>query len=134
MSADNGIFVLNLKDQSRIIHAQAIDNLWWSFLDFDSPAKEIVSTRAVEYFGGAVPMDKDVAIDKAFEMAREYRILEYGVSEFNIDITWNELVEEAKKLAVLEILAIENRPGEEWNNKFSWYVDEIQMLRDILEM
>ena len=30
MSADNGIYVAQFPDGYRVIHAQAIDNLWWN--------------------------------------------------------------------------------------------------------
>lgn len=29
MSADNGIYILQAKDGYRVVHAQAIENLWW---------------------------------------------------------------------------------------------------------
>ena len=134
MSSDNGIYILNLKDQSRVIHAQAIDNLWWSFVTFDSNSDTFVPTRLVEYFGGATPRTKSATKRKAFAMADDYPILEYGISVFDIDKTWEELVYEAKELAELEIKAIKARPIEEWKNKSSWYADEIGKLHDILRI
>ena len=35
MSADNGIYIMHFIDQSRVIHAQNIEELNWSFLKFD---------------------------------------------------------------------------------------------------
>jgi len=32
MSSDNGIYILNMKDQSGVIHTQNIENLWCSDL------------------------------------------------------------------------------------------------------
>jgi hypothetical protein len=134
MSSDNGIYVLNLKDQSRVIHAQAIDNLWWSFISFDSDSETLVPTRLIQYFGGAPLQTKSAAKRKAFAMADDYPMLEYGISSFDVDETWNELVAKAKELAILEIMSIKNRPDEEWKRKSSWYADEIKSLQDILEM
>lgn len=33
MSADNGVYILQLKDQIRVVYTQAIDNLWWTPLE-----------------------------------------------------------------------------------------------------
>ena len=56
MSADNGIYILKLKDQYRVAHLQAIENIYWSEFECDiSTAKrynrEIVPTRVVEMWG-----------------------------------------------------------------------------------
>jgi hypothetical protein len=135
MSADNGIYILNLKNQSRVIHAQAIDNLWWSFVNFDSNAEDFVSTRIVEYFGGSIKFEKRKDAESfAFKLAKDYTILEYGISNFDIDKTWNDIVKDAKELATLEIQAIKNRPIKEWQNKSDWYTNSIELLQSILEM
>lgn len=131
MSADNGIYCLNLKDQSRVIHAQAIDNLWWSFITFSSE-KEFVPTRLVEYFCASDPMSKESAIEKAFEMSHDYTILEYGVSEFDVDKTWEELVKEAKIIAKKEIKSIMLQ--DDWNRKKDWYESEVSALQSICQL
>jgi len=134
MSADNGIYILNLKDQSRVIHAQAIENLWWSFVTFDSDSDEMIPTRVVDYYRNAAPMTRREAQDTAFKMEEDYIILEYGISTFNIDKTWDELVERAKRVASLEIKTITSRPAEEWERKSDWFGDEIKILEEILKM
>jgi hypothetical protein len=134
MSSDNGVYILNLKDQSRVIHAQAIDNLWWSFLTFDSSADGLVATRVVDYYVGALPMSKEDALKEAIELSNSVSILEYGICGFDIDKTWEELILEAKEMAVLEIQSIKNRPAEEWLRKQDWYNDEIKNLCEILKI
>jgi hypothetical protein len=37
MSADNGIYILETKDEFRVIHAQAIENIYWHFDCCDNP-------------------------------------------------------------------------------------------------
>lgn len=56
MSADNGIYILKLKDQCRVAHLQAIDNIYWSEFESDITTakryhREIVPTRVVEMWG-----------------------------------------------------------------------------------
>jgi hypothetical protein len=133
MSADNGIYILNLKDQSRVIHTQAIDNLWWNYV-INGIGDNFVPTRIVEYFSNAIPMTNEKAIAKACEMEKDYPILEYGMVNFNIDKTWDEIVNEAKGLAMKEILAIKNRPDKEWKNNLSWYISSILTLESILDI
>lgn len=41
MSADNGIYILKLKDQYRVIEAQAIGNLYWSFSTFSNKGENM---------------------------------------------------------------------------------------------
>ncbi len=94
MSADNGIYILDLKDQSRVAYAACIENLWWSE---DGEQEEIVPERVVEYFGNSAPMTSGQAIIHAHEMYEKFMeeddfgILEYGISHIRIDKTWNEV-------------------------------------------
>lgn len=112
MSADNGIYILNLADQSRVIHAQAIDNLWWSFVNFQVQQNP-VSTRVYEYFKDVPAMTKPLAHAKAVEledeiMKSDFPVLEYGISSIDLPITWAELQDDAKDHAIKEIRAIQN--------------------------
>lgn len=103
MSADNGIYILKTKDQYRVIHAQAIENLSWT------PLKDykysLVPTRLVEYYGKSrYTRNFETAMRVANAMARDTYILEYGIRTFEINMTWNRIVYEAKKLAPLELV------------------------------
>ena len=56
MSVDNGIYILKTKDQYRVTHAQAIENIYWEYDNkyayyFNSANDKLVPTRVVEYWG-----------------------------------------------------------------------------------
>lgn len=112
MSADNGIYILKTKDQIRVIHAQAIDNLVWSYVDenfWQNHPREYVPTRIVEYFGGSKhTRNMHIAKKIANYMLQEAMICEYGIVHLRpYDKTWKELVAEAKAYAKLEVQALE---------------------------
>jgi len=108
MSADDGIYILETKDQYRVIHTQAIDNLWWSHIDRRSHS-ELIPTRIVEYYGQLKSYKtKDEVKNRAFELydlSKPYDP-EYGIQTISIDKTWDQILTEAKELAPLEIEAI----------------------------
>ena len=106
MSADNTICVFNFKDQSRVVHAQAIENLWWDYKTF-SEKENFVPTRVFEYCnGGRSFSNSQLASDYAFQMLESLPVVEYGVQRFDIDKTWQELVFDAKEHAKVEIESI----------------------------
>ena len=94
ISADNGIYILKTKEgQYRVIHAQAIENLY-DINDFNI----LVSKQILEYYGESkYTYNKNVVRDIAFNMARNAGYLEYGVQEIIVDKTWNEILKEARK-------------------------------------
>ena len=78
MSADNGIYILPLIDGFYVAHRQAIDNLWYN-RDYGA-VKEYNPEVVVDYFSDAKRFDtKDEAQDYAYNLAKDYDILEYGV-------------------------------------------------------
>lgn len=102
MSADNGIYILKTKDQYRVIHAQAIENLYYSHLN--SYNSELFPTRIVEYYGDCrYTRDFDKAMKVATAMERRVGYTEYGIKIFHINKTWNQIVKETKELAIKEI-------------------------------
>jgi hypothetical protein len=126
MSADNGIYILATKDQYRVIHAMAIDNLTFSFIDENN--RELLPTRLVEYFGKSkYTRDLSKARDIAFKMEKKQYICEYGVNTISIDKTWNQIVNEAKELAPKEIEAIKNYDCGKWDY-------EIKRLEEIISL
>lgn len=127
MSADNGIYILKLKDQYRIIHAQAIENLWWSHLD-NKKHGEMIPTRIYERYSNSPPINNlETTYQTVFEMAQSCTILEYGIQMFELDKTWEQIIKEAKEYAKLEIEAIKN-------NGFDWQAYYIPKLEKIIAM
>ena len=127
MSADNGIYILKTKDQYRVIHAQAIDNLSWSHIKRNSQ-REMISTRIVEYYGNSrYTRDVEIAQKVAFAMSKRYPVLEYGISILRINKTWNQIIKEAKELAPKEIEVLKSRNDGRWD----W---DIERLEEILKM
>jgi len=126
MSADNGIYILECKDQYRVIHAQAIDNLYWTFLDGMMSVDKPVSTRIVEMYGDSrYTRDINMARNIAFSMEKRHPILEYGVSSIRVNKTWYEIVQEAKKLAPLEIEAINNTKKDD---RWDWNIKRLEKI------
>lgn len=127
MSADNGIYILKTKDQYRVTDAHAIENLYWSFIDFDMK-DEYVPTRLVEYFGHTrYTRDFEKAMKVANAIARSLPILEYGIRILPINKTWKQIVKEAKELAVRELEILKNKDDKNGNWKY-----KIQQLERII--
>ena len=84
MSADNGIYILEAKDGYRVIHAQAIENLWW-WKEDDDFRPEINPAVLYDYFHEAeVLTDKLAALAKAEAMYStimnsDFPMVEYGI-------------------------------------------------------
>lgn len=96
MSADNGIYIGHFADgEIRVIHAQAIDNLWY-------PEDENASSIA-SYFDGAASFKTPIdARQKAFEMeddilSSDFPILEYGISTLSFKKSFVDYKREAEK-------------------------------------
>lgn len=135
MSADNGIYILKMKDQSRVIHAQAIENLFWSLETFGQ-TENLISTRILLYYNNAKSMTFEEAMLKAFEMEKEILnddycpILEYGISTFTIDKTWNEIVEDAKTVFEREKISVANSLK---SYIWQWDIDRLNKIFDELK-
>ena len=133
MSADNGIYILEMKDQVRVIHTQCIENLWWSTLA-NRQITNFVPTQLVLYFGGVEPMTLTEAHNKAREIYNEIMeddfcpIVEYGIVDLKINKTWKQIVHGAKLLAPKEIKYL--MLGDDAN---LWEY-EIKELQDIIDM
>jgi hypothetical protein len=107
MSSDNGIYILLLKDECRVIYAQAIENLYWDF-ETKKIGDKYISTRLVEYFQNAKSFKNvDDAHDYAFKQAEEVGSLENGICSIPLqNKTWKSIIKEAKTKAEKEIKAI----------------------------
>lgn len=128
MSADNGIYILKTKDSYRVIHAQAIENLFYTYLNNGSWKDDVVPTRAIEYYGDCrYTRDELVALKIANSMAKSETILEYGIKTITTNKSWRQIVKEAKELAVKEIECLKNK------NK-DHYEYDINCLERILKL
>ena len=99
MSADNGIYILKTGSGSRVIHAQAIENIYWDCM-VGRESTLPLSFNLVHYFHDAEEMPHPQALVKANEMAEECPILEYGVSVLpSTSLSWDEIVAIARHYA-----------------------------------
>ncbi len=133
MSADNGIYILKTKDQYRVAHLQAIDNVSWSVIDGDwknseSTRGKCVPTRVVEMWGDCkFTRDEGKALRLAHNWASKFPICEYGVYVITYNKTWKHILKDAQKYAKKEIEFIK-KSGKE--NMWSY---ELQQLQKIAE-
>lgn len=131
MSADNGIYILKTKDQYRVAHLQAIDNVSWSIIDGNWQNKKetrgkCVPTRVIEMWGKCkYTRDENVALKIAHRWASSIPICEYGVNIITYNKTWKHIVEDAKEYAKKEIDHIK-KTGQE--NK--WNMERLESIVD----
>lgn len=131
MSADNGIYILKTKDQYRVAHLSAIDNISWSIIDGNWENKEetrgkCVPTRVVEMWGRCkYTRDESVAYRIAHRWASSLPICEYGVNIITYNKTWKHIVEDAKEYAKKEIDYI-IKTGDE----SMWNMDQLESIAD----
>ena len=82
MSADNGIYILESKDGFRVIHAQAIENIY-SDIPFGEGDIKLNPKGLKRYFGDAeVISTRDEVWDQArflYEEHARYGCVEYGI-------------------------------------------------------
>ena len=106
MSSDNGIYILEAKDGFRVIHAQAIENLyWWD----DGERKEINPERLVEYFGEEyVIPTRERAFNVASLIYRDLKEkgipIEYGISFIE---SWKDKDFPSKNTIVMESVPLD---------------------------
>lgn len=107
MSADNGIYILAAKDQYRVAHAQGIDNIYWSFSE-GYCGDRIVPTRALEVWGNLPHTgDAGTAIQVAERIRKKIPVCEYGICVIPLEMTWKDLLQEAKDYAGEELRYLE---------------------------
>ena len=135
MSADNGIYILKTKDQYRVAHLCAIDNVTWSVIDGDwctdmDKREKLVPTRVVEMWGNCkYTRNKNKAFEIAHKWDSSLPICEYGVNVITYNKTWKHIVEDAKKYAEEEIDFI-NKQGTDEKNE--WYKCQLERLQKII--
>ncbi len=133
VSADNGIYILRTKDQYRVAHLQAIDNVSWSIIDGDWQNNDhtrgkCVPTRVVEMWGDCkFTRNEGKALKLAHSWASCLPICEYGVSIITYNKTWKHILEDARDYAKKEIEFI-NKSGQE--NMWSYKLQQLQKIAD----
>ena len=105
MSADNGVYILKTKDQYRVAHLHAIDNITWSVITGNETLTGgYVPTRVVEMWGECkYTRSRKTAYDIAHRMEMRLPVCEYGICMINLDKTWKNILRDAEKYAKLEI-------------------------------
>lgn len=92
MSADNGVYILKIKDQYRVTSAQAIENIF----DVNGKLKPI----EVVWLWGKVRYTKDE--NRAQDIAKMINSrchTEYGIKTFVFNKTWKHIVYDAQSIA-----------------------------------
>lgn len=131
MSADNGIYILKTRDQYRVAHLQAIDNVSWSIIDGNWQNKKetrgkCVPTRVVEMWGKCkYTRDESIALKIAHNWASSLPICEYGVNIITYNKTWKHIVEDAKEYAKKEIEYLR-----QFGKEDCWSMDQLQSIAD----
>ena len=131
MSADNGIYILKTKDQYRVTHAQAIENIYYEYdnicaSDINYRTNKLIPTRVVEYWGSCkYTHNPETAYKIAESMLKRISFVEYGIRTFIYNKTWKHIIEDAKKKAEIEIEFLKKNGGSDC---------EISSLQKILDM
>lgn len=131
MSADNGIYILKTKDQYRVAHLQAIDNIHWSIVN--RVCEKLVPTRVVEMCGKCkYTRDEDMAFYIAQRWERSLPVCEYGVNVIAYNKTWKHIVEDAKSYAEKELTELFYLQEHLHPENKSYYERPMNELRDII--
>lgn len=108
MSSDNAILVLCLKDQYRVTEAFAIDNLYWSWIN-NNHSGEFVLSRIFEYFNNSKKFqNKEEAFSFANKLYSKCGLVEYGVIPIEVNKTWLQVLNVARKLLAEEKMFVIN--------------------------
>lgn len=101
MSADNGIYILKTKDgQYRVADFQAVDNLYYNCLD-SSKRDELCPLEVIlQYEYTKFTRKYEQALVVAGHILEALPVCEYGIQLITSDKTWDELCNEAKKMAI----------------------------------
>lgn len=113
MSADNGVYILKMKDQYRVSCFGAADNLFYfrssGHMDCLQPL------RIVEYYKDAQQADNaEKALSIALNLKERLPVCEYGIQIISVDKTWEEIRIEAGKDVQKEMETI---PGSSYHTK-----------------
>ena len=97
MSSDNTILILASKNEYRLVHVQAADDLYFTWTG-DPNTSEPVCARVFEFFSSCNPLkEKDKVLLEAQRLYEELDYVEYGIQSVATDKTFKEIVEQAIK-------------------------------------
>ncbi len=84
-----------MKDQFRVVHMQAPENVCWSHITGER--NEILCSRLFEYFNHSkVFRDEVEALGCAKSQEKNIGYVEYGIAHLKIDKTWKEVLATAR--------------------------------------
>ncbi len=83
MSADNGIYIHKFRNGYKVIHAQAIENVYWWKENNKWVEKDKINPKILyDYFKDSpIFKTEDEAYKYAFKLYKEHGYVEYGVCE-----------------------------------------------------
>ena len=145
MSSDNTVLILCTKNEFRVIHCQAADNLWFTWInpfklpESDSTDKDkigeqsVISARVFEYFYDIDPIPngllnmgaKEKALKQAGELYDDIGYVEYGIQLLNLDKTFREIALEALEQVKQEISYLSTSDTITLENK-AMFLDELE--------
>lgn len=111
MSADNTIVIMNFdNEQWRVEHIQAFDNIYWQWNAEDNTVHpNFSSPRVFEMFKDAVVFDNEPEAYKfANQLLDDYEYVEYGIQYINMILTWDEIVNKARRIIDFEIFYVKD--------------------------
>jgi len=78
MSADNGIYIIKtVGPEWRVEEMSAIENLWYP----DNSTQTVIKNAREMFADAKVFKSRAEALEYAHDLARDFAVLEYGVSE-----------------------------------------------------
>lgn len=108
MSADNTILILRLKDEFRVGHFHAVENIYWSWEG--QTHSNPVSVRVFEFFHNSPKTNtQQEALKVAQDLYDDIGYVEYGIQSITIDKTFLEIVNEAKEDIQKEIYILSQK-------------------------
>ena len=128
MSADNGIYILRTADkQHRVLHMQAVDNLYFSYIYTHCDLNSFNSARLLEYYGSCKHTKNfEKALKIANQIKHQVEFVEYGIQIIQSNNTWEQIVEDGIKIIREEIECLKK-----YNSNLNNYT--VIELQEILE-
>lgn len=137
MSADNSIIILKTKDEFRVGHFQAHDNLYWIWGDTSNDL--IVPIRVFEFFHNIDPISateencQEKVLSLAHKLHDEIGYVEYGIIAIEIKNTFKELAKIAMIQADEEIHSISKNKNLSTEKKYNAIEEIRNTTEDIIE-